>query len=768
MSEILKTCTVIPEHKIPDSHFYFRGHFSIPADEKVKIKLTGASWFEAWMDEKPLTTGPARFNLKHPEYEEIEIDLCAGEHLLALHLHYDGVETRLAQASAPVFIFASVSAGGKEIPVEWVYLPLDAYRRTGRRIDCILGWIEWCRTDKLPQNWKAVSFHSSTWFAAEIAEMFVESFQPLNIGKIKNIIHHPAETGAGALVNMSVFSHDPTAAFISRRLSTDGFPAQGIWRRFDLGKVRLGRMIVSVTAPAGTVVQVAYAEFLHNGRVSPYISSSAGDVQSCNLDHFVLCGGKQTVMSLHPRGGRFVEVHIICDTPAKIEIEKIVFEERVYYAADADGLFSCSDSLLNQIWTVGVETLRSCSEDAITDNPSRERGQWLGDAVGAGMDMLAVSYADMRPLKRGLIQAVQCTGADGLIPAVFPGTISYLPSYSIQWVSALAHYYELTGDIEILKQLYPAAVADIRSFDSCLSDDGLRMNPAHWNFIDWGYRGSSTGFRDEDEHYIEMDLALSLFYLKALQSLIRWAGWIGLNADMKQWKEEEVVFRKKMLRFFEHVDGNPADWAKLGYHASALALGSGLLEAAKTRAACCSYIKQHILSCFPNCADAPRLYDTTVEDSRLITPFFFHHVFPALIDAGEIDFVLEQFRVCWGWMIDEGFTTWLEVFDKRWSHCHQWSGCPTWILSRYSLGLHPRFDLGMNHYDLKLCAGDLSHAGGIIPVPYTKEQLNIQWKKNASGIDWTLKTSAPVWLHINGDETPVKAESGFSIQLPAA
>ncbi|QHI68754.1 family 78 glycoside hydrolase catalytic domain [Tichowtungia aerotolerans] len=727
----------------PDSHFYFRGRFSLAEPGAVRIKLLAANWFEAWLDKAWLAEGPSRFDLAHPEFRYLEKELPAGEHLLAFHVHYQGVETRLMPLETPMFVFAEIEG----VEIDWSFLPLDeAYRKTGRRLDCILGWTEWCRTDKLPAGWRERSFDDSAW-QQPVARAWtkpIENFQCLEIGEIRHVDLRPEQIGEGVLVNMSMFTHDPTAGFMARHLDDKSLPPQGKWFRFDLGKVRLGRPSVTVTAPSGSVVQMAYAESLTHGRVSPYISSSAGDLQTCNLDHFVLRGGTQTVKPLHPKGGRFVEVHIFGDEIADVDV---VFEERVYYPDPPEGSFSCSDELLNRIWTVGVETLRSCSEDAITDNPTRERGQWLGDAVGAGMDILACSYSDMRPLKRGLIQAAQCAADDGLIPAVFPGTLSFLPSFSVQWVAAVPHYVELSGDFQTLEKLYPAAVANIRSFDSDLSDDGLCMNPTRWNFIDWGYRGSSTGFTDEDEHYVEMDPALSLFYLKALQALIRWAELLGNPDDVAQWKDEEQAFRLKVDRFLKTVDGNPADWEKIGYHAAALALGSGLLAEPERRAACVNYIKQHILSCFPNRPDAPRLYDTTVEASQLITPFFAHHVFPPLIEAGEMEFALEQFRVCWGYWLDAGLTTWPEVFDLRWSHCHQWSGCPTWILSRYVLGLHPRYDLGNDHYDLRLEPGGLDRASGTIPVPYSDKTVSVSWKRTDAGIDYGLTASSPIVLH---------------------
>ena len=760
----LQTVTASSKHIAADSHFYFRGCFTLPSVSQVKIKILAASWFEAWLDKAWLAEGPARFDKAYPEYETFELELGQGVHILAMHVHYEGVDTRLLERDVPLFVYASAEVDGEPLEIQWRYLPLEAYRKTDRRIDCVLGWVEWCNTEKLPVQWMVSGFDDSSWFEAVPLVLPVTESKALEIGKLRHIRQRPTIVGEGNLVNMSIFTHDPTAGFISRQLDDNEFPSQGCWIRFDLGKVRLGRPEILVNAPAGTVVQVAYCEFLSNGRVSPYISSGGGDLNTCNLDHFVLRGGEQTLKPLHPKGGRFMEIHIIGD-PDTVKDVEVVFEERVYYGQQIEGSFACDDELLNRIWNVGVETLRSCSEDAITDNPTRERGQWLGDAVGAGMDILAVSYADMHPLKRGLLQAAQCMGDGGMIPAIFPGTRSFLPSFSIQWVFSIPHYFEVSGDFQTLEKLYPAAVANLRCFDGDLSEDGLCMNPSRWNFIDWGYRGSSTGFRDENEHYAEMDTALSLFYLKALQALVRWSVLLGKEDDAVQWEREEAAFRIKMQAFLQQVDGQVSDWEKIGYHSAALALGSGLLEVPTTRAACVEYIKNHILSCFPNSSAAPRLHDPTVEGAQLITPFFAHHVFPALIDAGEMSFVLEQFRVCWGWSLKEGLTTWPEVFDKRWSHCHQWSGCPTWILSRYVLGLHPRFDFGKNHYVLNLEPGGLESAEGGIPVPYCSDTISVSWKRTAEGISYQLATSQPIWLHLPGTDAPVQVISTHQVLL---
>ena len=157
-------------------------------------------------------------------------------------------------------------------------------------------------------------------------------------------------------------------------------------------------------------------------------------------------------------------------------------------------------------------------------------------------------------------------------------------------------------------------------------------------------------------------------------------------------------------------------WTRIGYHRAALGLRLGFFQGER-ESQCVAALKRHMLACFPNDPKALRLSDPAVANSRLITPYFGHFVMPELIQRGELPFVLDQYRRCWGWALGDDRTTWLEVFDTRWSHCHQWSGCPTWQLSRYVLGLQPRYDLGVRHYALSLVPSDLASVEGKLPLP---------------------------------------------------
>jgi hypothetical protein len=265
-------------------------------------------------------------------------------------------------------------------------------------------------------------------------------------------------------------------------------------------------------------------------------------------------------------------------------------------------------------------------------------------------------------------------------------------------------------------------------------------------------------------------------YLGALRALSRWAGLIGKDAG--RWEGDAG---RLASRFGRHLDeASSSDslfWKSFGFHSTALALGQKVVPPAQIPAAI-AFLKQHLLACFPNDRKARRLSGTTVESEQVITPFFLHHVLPVLVGHGEMDFVLGQIRACWGWVLECGLTTWPEVFDTRWSHCHQWSGCPTWILSRYALGLHPRFDLGRDVFEFKFHPGNLNYAGGRLPMHGGPDQVEISWKRTRPDrIAFNLRSHRPIHLLLPGgrsvdtggewNEELEVAGDGFFVPVPA-
>ncbi len=723
-----------PDAKETDGDYYvaFRGTFALEQDTEVEFRMLGVNWFVAWLDGEYFAEGPARFPRAFPQYQTFSAKLAPGRHVLAVQVHSVGVPTRMLEAIEP-FLYCVALSNGNPVAVDWKHSRIGGYVPKARRINAQLGWIEWCDTRAVP-DWQAPGYDDNPWKAPISVSRKLGRLEPLPAANPKAVAHALQPMNSGKLVEMFGYERDaPPARFFLRDLNPKELPPQGVWRRYDLDRVRLMRPRFEMDLPPGAVVEFAYSENLTDGRVAPWITLSAGD--SCNLDHYVARGGRQEFFPITPKGGRFLEVHVIAP-PEKARFLKEEILERVYYG-EREGAFQSGDQLLDKIWSVGVETHKACSEDALIDNATRERGQWAGDVVSVGMDIAAVAFDDLRLCRRGLVQCAQSARADGLVAGMCPGQDIFLSTYAAQWTSACVHYWELTGEKQLLEELFPAGERNIEAFEKQRGPGGLKPELG-WGFVDWGYVPNPG----------PSDMAVNLHYLAALRDMARWCEALGKTGRAGHYWNLATRMTALVAGYFDgEIQKGSNAWERIGYHRAALGLRLGMFKGDDEQASV-GHIKAHILRCFPNDPAAPRLSDPAADNPRLITPYFAHFAMPPLVERGEMDFVLDQYRKCWGWALEGGRTTWLEVFDTRWSHSHQWAGCPTWQLSRYALGLRPRFDLGENHFDLTLDPGSLKRCKGTLPVCNTGKRIEIEWQRTTKGIEFKTSSPVPIQIHL--------------------
>ena len=722
-----------------DSHVAFRGTF-LTSEPKGLLKIIGATEYLVWLDGKLIHDGPARYAKEYPETQHVPFSLPPGKHTLAIHVRNVGVTTRII-SDIPPFLDCAVFDGEKLDHVVWKCERITGYQPRVRRISNIMGWIDWCDTGKIWPDWQKPDFDDSKWANPVTASPGVGSLTEAKTSPVRMNDLPIKPIASGEFVPTYGYEQDdPAVRFFLDELNPKGVPSQGVWRRYDLGRVRLGRPKFTMDLPKGAVVEFALCEELRHGRVHPWLNLSGS--ASCNMDHFVARGGVQEFMPITPKGGRFLEVHV--KSKEKVKFINEAFLERTYYP-EPQGSFTCDDPLLNKIWKTGVETVRACSEDSFVDCPTRERGQWTGDVASVATEIAAVAWNDLSLSRRALVQAAQSARSDGLVAGVGPGDPGYLSTYSAQWVTACVHYWELTGDKSLLTELLTAARKNMSAFKAQANKDGV-SDGLGWAFVDWGY------VRNEGP----TDMALNLHYLMALRSMIRWENAVGdINRGDGYSGEAHALETMVSGWLQDRVNRNGGSgWSAVGYHRASLALLAGLVPTNQI-SACIAAIKGHIMGCFPNNPNGPRLSDPSVENSQILTPYFAHFAFAALLNHGESNFVLAQYRKCWGWALGDNRTTWLEVFDTRWSHCHEWSGCPTWQLSSRVLGLNPRFDLGERVYEVKIQTGNLKWASGDVPIP-GGGNIHISWTKQGKLLELELKTSKPIRLKINAKEVVVK------------
>jgi len=716
-----------------DTYVEFRITFECAAAE-AELCIFGASWFNAFFNGAYIAEGPNRFDIDHPQYEVKHVKANAGQNVVYAIVHNIGAETR-TNVFTPPFFACDIYIEGKRIDTDIKCRQMTAFTPQIRRINRQLGWMEICDMREIDIAAQTALYDDSGFAGAvEVFPIDAEETPLKRSGvRINTLPAQPFEEGVLAEY-FGYLPDEPVGAFYLRTQASDDLPPMGKYYRYDMGRIRLGKLSLDITAQAGTRVEIAYGEALFGGRVVPHINLS--NSHSANMEIFFCKQGRQTLCTQTPKGGRYAEVHIIGDG---FTVHSAEYLERTYFG-ERIGSFSCEDELLGKIWDTGVETLRACSEDALIDNPTRERGQWTGDVVSVGTEIAVAAFGDYGILESAFRQSAHCADESGMIAGLCPGEINSISTYAMQWVNGVWNFYTKTGDKTLLKDLFPYAERNLDFFLANYFDYGLSRNIA-WSFVDWGYVDNEG----------PTDISSNLHLISSLRAMISIADVLGEATTAEKCRSFESRIKNIIERYLE----DERDLAKIGMHRAILLLAEGFV-CDEDIEKYVDFVKRHYMNSFPNEPTAPRLSAPDKADMQLITPYFSNYAFPVLIRHGAYEFVLEQFKTCWGWMLGKGATTWYEVFDERWSHCHQWSGCPTWLLSRFSLGVLPRYDIEDKYFVIDPLFSALSHAEGSFPI-YGGGKIYVKWKKSADEVAYELSTDTPITIEVDGDISQLQA-----------
>ncbi len=237
---------------------------------------------------------------------------------------------------------------------------------------------------------------------------------------------------------------------------------------YDLGQNMVGWCKLSVTGPAGTTVQMRFAERLHDdGTVSMENLRTAKAT-----DHYTLKGGG--LETWEPRftyhGFRYVEVTGYPGTPPLNALEGHIVNDDLEQIGD----FASSNELLNKIYQCVVWGVRGNYRSMPTDCPQRdERQGWLGDRAAESLGEMFV-FDNHLLYAKWLRDIVDAQLPDGSVPAVAP---SFWKVYNddVTWPSALLiipnSLREQFGDDAPIKEDYPAMVKWIDHMRPFIADD---------------------------------------------------------------------------------------------------------------------------------------------------------------------------------------------------------------------------------------------------------------------------------------------------------
>ncbi|HEY3705731.1 MAG TPA: family 78 glycoside hydrolase catalytic domain [Terracidiphilus sp.] len=391
--------------------------------------------------------------------------------------------TALVQSGKNV-VGALLAPGWYSTPLEWFQQPNNygvtpPALRAQLRIEYADGLVEWVKTD-------------SQWSGAPSnilrSELYDGETQDARIN-IAGFFNPSAAVGYAKPVlaiepkAIDIVAQDFQPIRVEREMHAKGVkqPSPGIYI-YDFGQNLAGIERLRLSGPAGTDVQVRFAEIL-NDDGTMYVDNLR---TAKATDHFILSGKgtEEFTPQFTFHGFRYAEITGLKTAPAKDALTVLVLHTDAPFAAQ----LKTGNEMINKLWSNIVWGQRSNFVGIPTDCPQRdERLGWMADAqvfwrtASYNMDLAAFSRKfsrDMRGTQAG-------TAMYGIYaPGTAKENMGFGPGWSdagviIPWTSWLQ-----TGDTTVIDENWDAMTKYVAGIDAA-NPDGLWKNEGGTPFGDW-------------------------------------------------------------------------------------------------------------------------------------------------------------------------------------------------------------------------------------------------------------------------------------------
>ena len=580
---------------------------------------------------------------------EISAFLHEGINCIGAHLYYQGLINRVWCSGDNRSGFAAILRltyrdGAVETiatdPSTWHCMPLTAFsgdETTGYKTQ----FLEHIDMRLVPKGWKVPGFTEEGWI------------EPL--AEWQDHIFVPQPTPL-----LQVY---PVRAKEIRKIGQDRY-------FFDFGREIVGHTRIKIRGNPGHIITVRHGEELKEPFQVRYNMRA-----NCRYEEFpVLSGEEDEIEFFDYRAFRYLE---ILDAP---EVPDVWVDVRHHPFDDRAVQFESADLQLKSIWDICVHGVKMGCQGGMLDCPSREKGQYLGDAVITSRSHLWLT-ADASLTRKALLEFMASQRICPGMMAVAPGSfMQEIAEYSLQFPLMLWKYYEMTGDRDLLRQAADESLPKLFGYFSKFESDkglleGFYKNQEKWVLVDW-----PADLRDDfDYDYAEgkANAVLNAFYYGGLRTAARIEREIGRDGVRYDTRADRVA-----AGFAEHLanpetglytDAPGSQHSSL--HANAVPLAFGLYEG----------------------ADRQKMLDLIREKGLNCGVYIASYVIEACFQNGAAqlgwELLTNDSAHSWKEMIRQGATACTEVWNpdqkKNMSWCHPWSSSPIYLITEHVLGIRP-------------------------------------------------------------------------------
>lgn len=620
---------------LQNRHILFRKKFNINSYKTAVMKITADDYYKLYINGVFVTQGPASSYPSAYYYNEIDVSdfLVSGENVIAIHTYYQGLINR-------------VWVSGDNRQMAWLELQLDG--KTALVSD--ETWL--CRSHSGYSPLEIIGYDTSFNECYDSGSKETDFYKPdfddtdwenacIHKRADYSLVKQPTKQLSLYNVEPEIIKETPTGIFC------------------DFGREIVGYVYLEAKGEKGDTVIIRAGE-------ETDISGNVRYDMRCNCiyeDKWILSGKEDRFQPYDYKAFRYAE--IIIPKGVKLSfvgatVRHYPFEQVNYYTTDNPTLIAVLD--------LCRDTVKYGVQEGFLDCPTREKGQYLGDATVTARAHATLT-GDASLMKKAIIDFCESSFiCKGLMAVSGSSLMQEIADYSLQLPAQISWAYALDGDMEFLRKTEPYVTGMLEYFKGYMNGDYLLEKvDEKWNLVDWPHN-----LRDS------YDFELSQPIGEGLHNVINafWCGFLMATDEIYSLLGKPVTGLTEKVKdsfvksFYNQETRLFCDNPKLTHSA----------------------VHSNIL---------PLLFDIGINDENrknivnLIKEkglcsmgvYMAYFALAALKKNGEINLAeeLATDERCWINMIKEGATTTFEAWGKdqkgNTSLCHPWATAPIVVFS---------------------------------------------------------------------------------------
>jgi alpha-L-rhamnosidase len=714
------------------------------------IHVSADNRYKLYVNEMPVSSGPARGDLYHWNFETIDIAqyLTGGLNIISAKVWNEGnirPEAQISWRTGFILQGNTESENLMNTDDSWKCIRDTSYQPliTNEVIGYfVAGPGEFVDMRKNLRGWKRLAFNDSTWKHASLAfwrggspkglqDAFGWMLVPSPIPQMESSVQRLESTREASGISVpSEFPAQTTPVTIPANTKASLL--------LDQGHLTNAYLTLNFSNGKDATIRIKYAEALFIPAISELYGTSSGGYMGSpaiagkgnrnEIKGKIFLGRKDSLISdgtlhqefttLYWRTYRYILLNV--ETKADPLVIDDIFGTFTGYPFQMNASFGSDQPGLQKILDIGWRTARLCAIETYMDCPYYEQLQYIGDTR---IQALVSFYnsGDDKLVQNAINQADHSRIAEGITLSRHPSfSPQIIPSFSLWYIGMLHDYWMYRPDSLFIKDKIAGTRQILDFFQRYQKEDGSLINVPYWNFTDWvetwpggvGPKGSG--------HYSAIyDLQLLWAYqlaaeleenmgLKAMGELYaEKASQLKETIKRKYWDEDKSLFSDTPEKDF------------YSQHANALAILTEMIQGEEAEE-----VGKKLLS------------DQTLTQATIYFKYYLHK---ALVKAGLGDDYLKWLDK-WHENIAMGLTTWAEdseISTAR-SDCHAWGSSPNIEFYRTVLGIDTDAP-GFAKVRIEPRLGELKRANGVIPHPLGKIEVSYISDKGK----WNIKIILP-------------------------